>query len=31
MKIISDNVIEIIDDDEHYIVQTVYYKANFFN
>ena len=31
MKIISDSVIEIIDDDEHYIVQTVYYKANFFN
>lgn len=31
MKIISDSVIEIIDDDEHYVVQTVYYKANFFN
>lgn len=31
IKIISDSVIEIIDDDEHYIVQTVYYKANFFN
>lgn len=31
MKIISDSVIEIIDNDEHYIVQTVYYKANFFN
>jgi hypothetical protein len=31
MKIISDSVIEIIDDDEHYVVQTVYYKANFLN
>ena len=31
MKIISDSVIEIIDDDEHYVVQTVYYKAHFFN
>lgn len=31
MKIISDSVIEILNDNEHYIVQTVYYKANFFN
>lgn len=31
MKIISDSVIEIINDNEHYIIQTVYYKTNFFN
>ncbi len=31
LKIISDSVIEIINDNSHYIVQTVYYQASFFN